>query len=90
MAFTFDPEKNARNVAERGLSFDLVERLEWETAIVVEDTRRNYGEIRLQVLARLEGRLYAAVVAPRGEDLRVISFRKANRREVERYGKEDR
>jgi uncharacterized protein len=49
MAFTFDPEKNARNVAERGLSFDLVERLEWETAIVVEDTRRNYGEIRLQV-----------------------------------------
>jgi uncharacterized protein len=90
MAFTFDPEKNARNVAERGLSFDLVERLEWETAIVVEDTRRNYGEIRLQVLARLEGRLYAAVVTPRGEDLRVISFRKANRREVERYGKEDR
>ena len=90
MAFTFDPEKNAKNVAERGLSFDLVERLEWETAIVVEDTRRNYGEIRLQVLARLEGRLYAAVVTPRGEDLRVISFRKANRREVERYGKEDR
>ncbi len=90
MAFTFDPEKNARNVAERGLSFDLVERLEWETAIVVEDTRRNYGEIRLQVLARLEGGLYAAVVTPRGEDLRVISFRKANRREVERYGKEDR
>jgi uncharacterized DUF497 family protein len=90
MAFTFDPEKNARNVAKRGLSFDLVERLEWETAIVVEDTRRNYGEIRLQVLARLEGRLYAAVATPRGEDLRVISFRKANRREVERYGKEDR
>jgi uncharacterized protein len=53
-------------------------------------SRRNYGEIRLQVLARLEGRLYAAVVTPRGEDLRVISFRKANRREVERYGKEDR
>ena len=90
MAFTFDPEKSAKNVAERGLSFDLVERLEWETAIAVEDTRRNYGEIRLQVLARLEGRLYAAVVTPRGEDLRVISFRKANRREVERYGKEDR
>jgi uncharacterized DUF497 family protein len=90
MAFTFDPEKNARNVAERGLSFGLVERLEWETAMVVEDTRRNYGEIRLQVLALLEGRLYVTVVTPRGEDLRVISFRKANRREVERYGKEDR
>jgi uncharacterized protein len=90
MAFTFDPEKNARNVAERGLSFDLVERLEWETAIVVVDTRRDYGEIRLQVLALLGGRLYAAVVTPRGDGLRVISFRKANRREGERYGKKDR
>jgi uncharacterized DUF497 family protein len=34
--------------------------------------------------------LYAAVVTPRGEDLRVISLRKANIREVERYGKKDR
>jgi uncharacterized DUF497 family protein len=67
-----------------------VERFEWETARVVEDTRRDYGETRLQVLALLDGRLYAAVVTPRGEDLRVISLRKANRREVERYGKKDR
>jgi uncharacterized DUF497 family protein len=90
MAFTFDPEKSARNIAERGLSFDLVERFEWETARFVEDTRRDYGETRLQVLALLDGRLYAAVVTPRGEDLRVISLRKANIREVERYGKKDR
>ena len=90
MAFTFDPEKSARNIAERGLPFDLVERFEWETARVVEDTRRDYGETRLQVLALMDGRLYAAVVTPRGEDLRVISLRKANRREVERYGKKDR
>ena len=87
MAFTFDPEKSARNVVDRGLSFDLVERLEWETALVVEDIRKDYGETRLQVLALMDGRLYAAVVTPRGEDLRVISFRKANRREVIRYGK---
>jgi uncharacterized DUF497 family protein len=38
----------------------------------------------------LDGRLYAVVVTPRGEDLRVISFRKANRKETERYGKENR
>jgi hypothetical protein len=64
-----------------------VERLEWETALVVEDIRKDYGETRLQVLALMDGRLYAAVVTPRGEDLRVISFRKANRKEVIRYGK---
>ena len=51
--------------------------------------RRDYGEPRLLVMARLDGRLHAAVVTPRGEDLHVISFRKANKREVKRYGKKD-
>jgi uncharacterized DUF497 family protein len=89
MAFTFDPGKSAKNAAERGLPFELVEQIEWTKAEVIEDTRRNYGETRLQVLAPLGGRLYAIVVTPRGEDLRVISLRKASKREVERYGSKD-
>jgi hypothetical protein len=44
MTFTFDPDKSARNAAGRGLPFDLVERLEWESALVLEDTRKDYGE----------------------------------------------
>jgi uncharacterized protein len=84
-----DPEKNARNIAERGLSFERVAELDWDTAVIVEDTRRDYGEPRLRVMGRLDGRLHAVVVTPRGEDLRVISLRRANRREVRRYGKED-
>jgi hypothetical protein len=32
MRITYDPDKNARNIAERGLSFDDVERLDWNTA----------------------------------------------------------
>jgi uncharacterized DUF497 family protein len=89
MAFTFDPDKNARNVAERGLSFELVERLEWHTALVKEDRRKDYGETRLQVWAVLDNRLYVAVVTPRGEDLRVISFRRASKREEKIYGEEN-
>jgi uncharacterized DUF497 family protein len=89
MAITFDPEKNAKNIAERGLSFERVAELDWDTALIVEDTRRDYGEPRLRVIARLGGRLHAAVVTPRGEDLRVISFRRASRKEVRLYGKED-
>jgi uncharacterized DUF497 family protein len=34
MAVTFDPEKNARNIAERGLSFERVADLDWETAVI--------------------------------------------------------
>jgi uncharacterized DUF497 family protein len=41
----------------------------------------------LQVLALIEGRLHVVGVTPRGDDLPVISFRKANKKEVERYGK---
>jgi hypothetical protein len=89
MAITFDPAKNARNIAERGLSFERVADLDWDTAVITEDTRRDYGEPRLRVMARLDGRLCAAVMTPRGEDLRVISLRRANRREVRRYGKKE-
>lgn len=89
MAITFDPEKNARNIVERGLSFERVADLDWATAVITEDDRRDYGEVRLRVMGRLDGRLHAAVVTPRGEDLRVISFRRASRREVRLYGKTD-
>ena len=89
MAITFDPEKNATNIAQRGLSFERVAELDWETAVIVEDIRRDYGEPRLRVIARLGNRLHAAVVTPRGEDLRVISFRRANRREARLYEKRD-
>jgi len=43
MAITFDREKNAKNIAERELSFERVAELDWETAVIVEDTRRDYA-----------------------------------------------
>jgi uncharacterized DUF497 family protein len=39
---SFDPAKNERNIAERGLSFERVGEMDWLTAIAVEDTRRDY------------------------------------------------
>jgi uncharacterized DUF497 family protein len=89
MPVTFDPEKNATNIAVRGLSFERVADLDWASAVITEDDRRNYGEVRSRVMACLDGRLHAAVVTPRGENLRVISFRRASRREVRLYGKKD-
>jgi uncharacterized DUF497 family protein len=87
---SFDPVKNERNLVERGLSFERVGELDWLTAIAIEDTRHNYGERRIRVLASLEGRLHAAVVTVRSDSLHVISFRKANPREVKGYEKQRR
>jgi uncharacterized DUF497 family protein len=65
---------------------ELAHGIEWQTALIIVDDRKDYGETRLQVLALIEGRLHVIVVTPRSDDLRVISLRKANKKEVERYG----
>ncbi|MGH9652377.1 MAG: BrnT family toxin [Bryobacteraceae bacterium] len=88
MKIVFDLAKNERNIAQRGLSFERVAEMDWNTVLVAEDTRRDYGETRLRVFALLDGRLHVAVVTPRDEDLRVISLRKANRREEQMYEQE--
>ena len=77
--------KNARNIAERGLPFGLVAELDWAAAVEWADTRKDYGEERKLVAAPLNGRVHIAVVTARGTALHVISFRKANRKEVAKY-----
>ena len=44
MRITFDTVKNEKNIAERGLSFEIVAELAWETAIAREDVRQDNGE----------------------------------------------
>ena len=88
MAITFDPEKNQRNIAERGLSFELATEIDWQAAYIREDTRRDYRETRFFVLAMIHDRLHALVITPRGEDIRVISLRKANRKEQILYDRQ--
>jgi uncharacterized DUF497 family protein len=89
VAIIFDPAKNARNVRERGLSFERVEDFDFGTAAFKIDDRRDYGEARIRALGFLDGKLHLLVFTERGEDLRVISLRRANRAEVRRYGKDE-
>lgn len=85
MGITYDPKKNERNIRERGLSFDRAAELDFTVALIEEDTRRNYGERRMRALALLDGRLHSLVYVHAGADTRVVSFRRANKREVKRY-----
>jgi uncharacterized DUF497 family protein len=86
MKITYDPAKHAANLESRGLSFDLAAELDWATAVIIEDTRIDYGERRFRVFGYIDERLFALVFTPRGDAVHVISFRKANDREVKRYG----
>ncbi|WP_371257065.1 BrnT family toxin [Pandoraea sp. SD6-2] len=59
-----------------------------DTALVGIDDRRNYNEERFVTLGLIGDRVHVMVFTVRGEAIRVISLRKANRREVKQYDDE--
>jgi uncharacterized DUF497 family protein len=85
MDITYDPAKNASNIALRGLSFERAAVFDFETAVFWIDTRKAYPEVRISALGLLDGRVHSLVFTETTNGIRVISFRKANQREVKRY-----
>ena len=86
MAITYDPDKRARALAERGLDFEDVKYVIQGTTLEVEDLRRDYGEIRVICYGVLNNRMIVVGYTPRGADRHVFSMRKANEREQTRIG----
>lgn len=85
MRVTFDPAKSERNVRLRGLPFDRAAEFAFESAAFAIDERRVYGETRTVAIGMLGDRLHVLCFTETDEGIRVISFRKANSREVKRY-----
>jgi len=52
---TWDENKRLKNLANHGVEFRDLDALEWERALVFEDRRRDYGEVRLVAMAPLRG-----------------------------------
>lgn len=85
MDVTFDPTKDAANNEKHGVSLAEAASFEWADALVWPDQRRDYGEPRMAALGYIGLRLMAVVFVDRGPERRIISLRKANSREVQRY-----
>ena len=85
MRIEFDPAKDAANQAKHGVSLSMAVDLDWEAALVWVDERFEYGETRTIALAPKTEVLYYVAFVNRGEVRRVISLRRANRREVKYY-----
>jgi uncharacterized protein len=83
--FDFDPIKDRLNIEKHGLSLALAASLDWDDALLWIDDRQDYGENRVLALAPKTGILYYVAFVDRGEARRIISLRRANRREVKRY-----
>lgn len=85
MRIDFDSIKNAVNLAKHGLSLALASELDWDDALVWIDERQDYREARMIALAPQDGVLYYVAFVDRGDVRRIISLRRANRREVKHY-----
>jgi uncharacterized DUF497 family protein len=81
----FDNAKNQANIAKHGVDMAEVANFEFDTTLMRPDTRRRYGEHRYIAVGLIRGRVYVLVFTMRGAAVRVISLRKANRREIETY-----
>jgi uncharacterized DUF497 family protein len=85
----FDPAKDEANRLKHGTSLALATQLEWGSALVWRDGRKEYGEERQSALALLGDRLYFVAFVDRADLRRAISLRKANIREVKKYAAND-
>jgi uncharacterized DUF497 family protein len=83
MRFEWDAAKSDRNVRERGIGFEVaVHALEHVIESAV-DRRRDYGEIRIIAKCRYENDVLIVVYTLREDCCRIISVRKANKKERE-------
>ncbi len=79
-------DANDRCVRDRGFGFaDLPAFLD-PNRRVERDDRRDYGEERFRLYGRVAGRLFVIAYTRREAATRIISARKANARERDRYG----
>ena len=66
---------------------EFAQYLDWTKEVVWQDVRYSYDEVRMSGLVPLEGKVYAVVYVVRAEFTRMISLRKANKREAKHYEK---
>lgn len=85
MKITFDPTKNEKNLIKHGMSLADAIHINWETLRAIQDTRQDYGEVRMIGYALIGTRLHNVVFTDRANTRRIISLRKANKREVQNY-----
>jgi uncharacterized DUF497 family protein len=86
MDFEWDEIKSEACFARRGFDFAYAARAFFDPHRVVRlDTRRSYGESRYLLMGMIELRLFVLAYTPRQDAVRIISARKANRREVKDY-----
>lgn len=83
--YEWDEAKRQANFAKHGVDFATAEGFDWDTALVMPDLRRDFGEPRFVAFGFIDRRLRSLIFTPRGGKARIISLRKANPREIRHH-----
>lgn len=83
MTFEWDDRKNQTNLLKHGVSFEFAIQIFDDATLQVPSPRR--GEPRMKALGQVEGIVLCVVFLPRGDSHRIISARRASRRERHLY-----
>ena len=86
MPFEFDPKKSAQTHAQRGIDFVEAQAL-WNDPDRIQYPLPFDNEVRFAVIGRIGTKTWTAIIAHRGENIRIISVRRSRKQEVTAYEK---
>jgi uncharacterized DUF497 family protein len=84
---TWDEKKREQNIKNHQLDFIGCETLFDFPVVAWDDNREAYGELRINLLGWLNGCVVHMTYTERGDNLHIISLRKATKHEIRRYQK---
>ncbi|HJS91170.1 MAG TPA: BrnT family toxin [Steroidobacteraceae bacterium] len=84
MGFEYDRDKSAANKDKHGLDVEEAQEL-WRDPDLLEIPARTSDEPRWMVVGKLGGKHWSAVITRRGDNIRLISARRARDEEVKVY-----
>ena len=83
-SFEYDLRKSASNLQKHGIDFEEAQRL-WQDPFLIEVSARSSDEQRSLVIGLIDRRHWSAVITYRGDNIRIISVRRARETEVALY-----
>jgi len=84
MEFEFDTSKSAINKKKHGIDFIDAQAL-WDDPDLIEIPARVIDESRFLVVGRIAKKYWSGIITYRGENIRIISIRRARPEEVQIY-----
>jgi len=84
MEFEFDTSKSAINKKKHGIDFIEAQAL-WDDPDLIEIPVRVIDESRFLVVGRIAKKYWSGIITYRGENIRIISIRRARPEEVQIY-----